>query len=176
MILWPKFCCYFQVRYTGYRDRPLHERQTKFICALREGHTEIVRRDNPRAKTYFFKFLIITGIYCYGFQFDPDIRSYSCLQSCPSTRRLWKRTRKGKNTCCHLISWKSPLLHSNRKLRSAFKKTANNLTHSSIVLGEKNAWNDHVFFLSCIMLGIFKTGQISTCFPVNTGALQKVAT
>ena len=32
----------FQVRFTGYRDRPLHERQTKFICALREGHTEIV--------------------------------------------------------------------------------------------------------------------------------------
>merc|ERR1712088_520362 len=30
-----------EVRYTGYRDRPLHERQTKFICALREGHTEI---------------------------------------------------------------------------------------------------------------------------------------
>jgi hypothetical protein len=32
---------YFQVRYTAYRDRPLHERQTKFICALREGHTEV---------------------------------------------------------------------------------------------------------------------------------------
>lgn len=30
-----------EVRFTGYRDRPLHERQTKFICALREGHTEI---------------------------------------------------------------------------------------------------------------------------------------
>ena len=36
------FFVYFQVRYTGYRDRPLHERQTKFICALREGHTELV--------------------------------------------------------------------------------------------------------------------------------------
>ena len=36
------FCFTFQVRFTGYRDRPLHERQTKFICALREGHTEIV--------------------------------------------------------------------------------------------------------------------------------------
>ena len=34
----------FQVRYTAYRDRPLHERQTKFICSLREGHTEIVRK------------------------------------------------------------------------------------------------------------------------------------
>ena len=38
------FFLLFQVRYTAYRDRPLHERQTKFICSLREGHTEIVRK------------------------------------------------------------------------------------------------------------------------------------
>ncbi len=31
-----------QVRYTGYRDRPLHERQTKFQHALRDGNVEIV--------------------------------------------------------------------------------------------------------------------------------------
>eukprot|EP00096_Caligus_rogercresseyi_P011698 TRINITY_DN4699_c0_g1_i1.p1 TRINITY_DN4699_c0_g1~~TRINITY_DN4699_c0_g1_i1.p1 ORF type:complete len:299 (-),score=103.38 TRINITY_DN4699_c0_g1_i1:273-1169(-) len=30
-----------EVRYTGFRDRPLHERQAKFHCSLREGHTEI---------------------------------------------------------------------------------------------------------------------------------------
>ena len=32
----------FQVRYTAFRDRPLQERQGKFINSLREGHTEIV--------------------------------------------------------------------------------------------------------------------------------------
>jgi hypothetical protein len=33
----------FKVRYTGYRDRPLHERQNKFLCAIRDGHAEVVR-------------------------------------------------------------------------------------------------------------------------------------
>ena len=32
----------FQVRYTGYRDRPIHERQNKFLSAARDGSTEIV--------------------------------------------------------------------------------------------------------------------------------------
>ena len=32
----------FQVRYTGYRDRPIHERQNKFLNAARDGSTEIV--------------------------------------------------------------------------------------------------------------------------------------
>ena len=31
-----------QVRYTGYRDRPIHERQNKFLSAARDGSTEIV--------------------------------------------------------------------------------------------------------------------------------------
>ena len=31
-----------QIRYTAFRDRPLQERQAKFLAALREGHTEIV--------------------------------------------------------------------------------------------------------------------------------------
>ncbi|KAJ3634145.1 hypothetical protein MTP99_011050 [Tenebrio molitor] len=31
----------FQVRYTGYRDRPQEERQVRFQNACREGHTEI---------------------------------------------------------------------------------------------------------------------------------------
>jgi hypothetical protein len=32
----------FQVRYTGYRDRPQEERQVRFQNGCREGHTEIV--------------------------------------------------------------------------------------------------------------------------------------
>ena len=35
---------HFQVRYTGYRDRPIHERQNKFLNAARDGSTEIVSR------------------------------------------------------------------------------------------------------------------------------------
>lgn len=31
-----------QVRYTGYRDRPVEERQMRFQNGCREGHTEIV--------------------------------------------------------------------------------------------------------------------------------------
>lgn len=31
----------FQVRYTGYRDRPQEERMVRFQNACREGHTEI---------------------------------------------------------------------------------------------------------------------------------------
>jgi len=30
-----------EVRYTGYRDRPIHERQNKFLNAARDGNTEI---------------------------------------------------------------------------------------------------------------------------------------
>jgi len=30
-----------EVRYTGYRDRPIHERQNKFLSAARDGSTEI---------------------------------------------------------------------------------------------------------------------------------------
>lgn len=32
---------FLQVRYTGYRDRPLEERQGRFQNGCREGHTEI---------------------------------------------------------------------------------------------------------------------------------------
>lgn len=32
----------FQVRYTGFRDRPQEERQVRFQNGCREGHTEIV--------------------------------------------------------------------------------------------------------------------------------------
>ena len=31
-----------EVRYTLYRDRPVHERQAKFQAGCRDGHTEIV--------------------------------------------------------------------------------------------------------------------------------------
>jgi len=36
------FC--LQVRYTGYRDRPLEERKVRFQNGCREGITEIVSR------------------------------------------------------------------------------------------------------------------------------------
>ena len=35
-------CFAFQVRFTGYRDRPLEERQIRFQNGCREGHTEAV--------------------------------------------------------------------------------------------------------------------------------------
>ena len=31
-----------QIRYTGYRDRPLEERQIRFINGCREGHADVV--------------------------------------------------------------------------------------------------------------------------------------
>ena len=34
---------FFQARYTGFRDRPIHERQNKFQQACREGQIEMVR-------------------------------------------------------------------------------------------------------------------------------------
>ena len=33
---------FLQVRFTGFRDRPLHERQAKFQHSLREGNIEMV--------------------------------------------------------------------------------------------------------------------------------------
>ena len=36
-----------QVRFTSCRDRPLHERQAKFIQCLREGFMDIVSNFNP---------------------------------------------------------------------------------------------------------------------------------
>ena len=39
---WRLILAIFQVRYTGYRDRPIHERQNKFLNAARDGSTEIV--------------------------------------------------------------------------------------------------------------------------------------
>lgn len=39
----------FQVRYTGYRDRPIHERQNKFLNAARDGSTEIVSESETAA-------------------------------------------------------------------------------------------------------------------------------
>lgn len=32
---------FYQVRYTGYRDRPQEERQIRFQNGCREGHTEL---------------------------------------------------------------------------------------------------------------------------------------
>jgi len=32
----------FQVKYTGYRDRPLQERQAKFQAECQDGHADIV--------------------------------------------------------------------------------------------------------------------------------------
>ncbi|KAG8293644.1 hypothetical protein J6590_013793 [Homalodisca vitripennis] len=40
------FC--LQVRYTGYRDRPLDERVLRFHNACREGHTEIAYVSGPQ--------------------------------------------------------------------------------------------------------------------------------
>lgn len=40
--LWGLNISMFQVRYTGYRDRPQEERQVRFQNGCREGHTEIV--------------------------------------------------------------------------------------------------------------------------------------
>ena len=35
-----------EVRYTLHRDRPVHERQAKFQAGCRDGHTEIVSKEN----------------------------------------------------------------------------------------------------------------------------------
>ena len=43
---------YTQVRFTGFRDRPLLERQGKFIQSLREGHTEIVSSSRSHKPTH----------------------------------------------------------------------------------------------------------------------------
>jgi len=40
-----------QVRYTGYRDRPLEERQVRFQNGCREGHTELVSTPKFQAST-----------------------------------------------------------------------------------------------------------------------------
>ncbi len=48
------FSLLFQVRYTAFRDRPLAERQQKFIGSLREGHVEIVRK-----LLFFFKIMCL---------------------------------------------------------------------------------------------------------------------
>ena len=37
---------FLQARYTGFRDRPLHERQAKFQQACREGQIELVRKNS----------------------------------------------------------------------------------------------------------------------------------
>ena len=42
IIIFPIF--FLQARYTGFRDRPLHERQAKFQQACREGQIELVRK------------------------------------------------------------------------------------------------------------------------------------
>ena len=36
-------CVCVQVKYTGYRDRPLEERRRRFMEDLQEGHSVIVR-------------------------------------------------------------------------------------------------------------------------------------
>lgn len=41
MSLWYLLFNLFQVRYTGYRDRPQEERMVRFQNGCREGHTEI---------------------------------------------------------------------------------------------------------------------------------------
>ena len=61
------FCLAFQVRFTGYRDRPLHERQTKFICALREGHTEIVSIFLRNFTFKKYKYTIFQKVQVYNF-------------------------------------------------------------------------------------------------------------
>ena len=42
LLFFPIF--FLQARYTGFRDRPLHERQAKFQQACREGQIELVRK------------------------------------------------------------------------------------------------------------------------------------
>lgn len=37
------YCVYVQVKFTGYRDRPVEERKRKFLEDLQEGHSVIVR-------------------------------------------------------------------------------------------------------------------------------------
>ncbi|XP_042907443.1 protein big brother isoform X2 [Parasteatoda tepidariorum] len=39
--LFRRLCRESEVRYTGYRDRPIEERQMRFQAACRDGHTEV---------------------------------------------------------------------------------------------------------------------------------------
>ena len=45
-ISYHKILVSFQARYTGFRDRPLHERQAKFQQACREGQIELAILSN----------------------------------------------------------------------------------------------------------------------------------
>ena len=46
MVIFYSVHSYFQARYTGFRDRPLHERQAKFQQACREGQIELAILSN----------------------------------------------------------------------------------------------------------------------------------
>jgi len=57
-----------QVRFTSFRDRPLQERQHKFIGALREGHVEIVSEEATLFSQAPFLTHVSAGFYCHRFQ------------------------------------------------------------------------------------------------------------
>ena len=67
---------FLQARYTGFRDRPLHERQAKFQHSLREGNIEMVsgicRSDLKLSYTnsIFFTQFIFQSVLSNGFAFS----------------------------------------------------------------------------------------------------------
>lgn len=58
----PFFLPPIQVKFTGYKDRPVEERKRKFIEDLRDGHSVIVRDSYARFKKGLNQ--LINNNYC----------------------------------------------------------------------------------------------------------------
>ena len=72
LLFFPIF--FLQARYTGFRDRPLHERQAKFQQACREGQIELVRKNSSISieKKIHSKY---TEILSFTYLYDPKLHT-----------------------------------------------------------------------------------------------------
>ena len=60
-----------QVKYTGYRDRPVEERKRRFVEDLQEGHSVIVRA--AVANTYTHLCPLSPDVHRHGYQSEPAV-------------------------------------------------------------------------------------------------------
>ena len=67
---------FLQARYTGFRDRPLHERQAKFQQACREGQIELVRKNSSISFEKKYIHSKYTEILSFTYVYDPKLQTF----------------------------------------------------------------------------------------------------
>lgn len=108
------------VKYTGFKDRPLEERQMKFIANCQEGHTEVSVVQSGIQFTLMFNPTANPAYNNEGCDFDKDIGKVSGRKKMHTNTHVHTHTQREENYFFSSIF----LFLSYMQYRSCFQKSS----------------------------------------------------